>query len=95
MRPLAPSSAARSVPRASVTLRVSDFACLWIHDRHGLPRIVHEQYFTRPVMLAHRTALFLQPVQITVAELGVTVTAIGVLLGVFFPQQQFGHAFTA
>lgn len=44
-------------------------------------------HFIRPVILSDGAALFLQVIQITVAELRVTVTAVGILLGIFFPQQ--------
>ncbi len=42
--------------------------------------------------LAHGALLQVSPVRITVVELRVAITAIGVLLCIFFPQQLLGDA---
>ena len=64
---------------------------LCIHHRHSGPAVIHKALLTGLMGLAQGAPLLAAPVPVTVTELGVAVTPVRVALGIFFPQQPFGH----
>ena len=75
-------------------LRKAHLACILADNGHGLPGIVHKQFFTGSMGLAHGALLLFKPGTVQKTVLRVTVTAVGVRLGIFFPEQVLGDAFT-
>ena len=61
-----------------------------IDDGHGIPAVVHKALLAGLVCLAHGALLLAEPVAVTVAELGVAVTPVRILLRVFLPDQPLG-----
>ena len=55
------------------------------------PPVIHKALLTGLVGLPQGAPLLAAPVPVTVTELGVAVTPVRVALGIFFPQQPFGH----
>ena len=71
-----------------------DLAAVCTDDGHRGSAVIDKAFLTGLVGLAHGALLPLMPVAITVAELRVAVTAVGIPLGVLLPQQLLGHPLT-
>ena len=61
-----------------------------IDDGHGIPAVVHKALLAGLVCLAHGALLLPEPVAVTVAELGVAVAPVRILLRIFLPDQSLG-----
>ena len=61
-----------------------------IDDGHGIPAVIDKALLSGLVRLAHGALLPAQPVAVAVAELGVAVTAVRILLRIVLPDQPLG-----
>ena len=69
-----------------------DLAGLGRDEGDRLSGIVDEALLTGLVGLAHGAFLQALPLRVALAELGIVVAGVRVLLGIFLPQQLFGDA---
>ncbi len=80
-----------SAERGDEDLCFTDLAGIGIDDRHGGAGVIDKTLLAGLVMLPHGTLLLLAPEPVALAELGVAVAAVRVLLDIFLPQQLLGH----
>ena len=71
-----------------------DLAGVGTDDGRGGSAVIDKAFLTGLVELTHGALLQALPVCVPIAELRVAVTAVGVLLRVFLPQQLLGQPFT-
>lgn len=69
---------------------LSYFTGCRVHDRHGLPAVIDEEFFAGTVLLAHGPVELLAPLAVEFAVLAVLVAEWGALL-VLLPQQHQGQ----